>query len=236
MGIGREFIELMEKINYRFSDITYLQTALTHSSYTNEMKSKGYRAPSNETLEFLGDAVLQMIISEELYDKYSPLGEGTLTKMRQSLVCEKTLASIAQGLDLGVYLNVGTGEEGAGVRTKPKVLADALEALIAAIYVDDREYCKDEYKNVILDLFYDEIESVYDRGNGDYKTRLQQFVEKNADSSLHYEYTESGPDHDKLFTAVAYINNNRVGEGSGTTKRAAEKAAAEAALRLFGIL
>ena len=142
MGIGKEFIELMEKIDYNFSDITYLQTALTHTSYTNEMKSRGYRAPSNETLEFLGDAVLQMVISEELYDKYAPLREGVLTKMRQTLVCEKTLADIARSLDLGIYLNVGTGEETAGVRNKSKVLADALEALIAAVYIDDREYSR----------------------------------------------------------------------------------------------
>ena len=236
MGIGKEFIELMDKINYTFSDITYLQTALTHTSYTNEMKGKGFRAPSNETLEFLGDAVLETVVSEELYDRYEKLGEGVLTKMRQTLVCESTLAVVARSISLGDYLNIGNGEENTGVREKTKVLADAMEALIAAIYIDDRAKGGNEYKNVIVDLFYDEIEAVSRRGNGDYKTRLQQFVEKNGDSSLHYEYTETGPQHEKLFCAVAYINNNRVGEGTGSTKRAAEMQAARAALRLFGIL
>ena len=127
MGIGCNISDLTAKLGYSFCDITYLQTALTHSSYSNEMRSRGFRAESNESLEFLGDAVLQIVISEVLYDKFRKLGEGTLTKYRQSLVCEKTLSAIAEGIELGKYLNVGTGEEVMNIRQRPKVLADCFE-------------------------------------------------------------------------------------------------------------
>ena len=237
MGIGCNISELTKRLSYTFADITYLQTALTHSSYTNEMRSRGFRAESNESLEFLGDAVLQIVISEILYDKFRKMGEGTLTKYRQSLVCEKTLSAIAEELELGRYLNVGTGEETMGIRSKPKVLADALEALIAAIYLDDRENGRGTlYYAVIYNLFSKVIDRVVNGGNTDYKSMLQQFVEKNAGSILTYEYEERGPEHQKVFTASAYINNNKVGEGVGRTKRAAETEAAKAALKLFGII
>ena len=110
MGKGKSIIELQKKLGYEFNDISYLQTALTHTSYTNEMKSKGYRSDSNEALEFLGDAVLEIVISEVLFDRYKHKGEGSLTKMRQRLVCEDTLARLARDLSLGEYLNVGSGE------------------------------------------------------------------------------------------------------------------------------
>ena len=237
MGIGREFYTLMKTIGYTFKDNTYLQIALTHTSYSNEMRSRGFRAESNETLEFLGDAVLQIIISEELYDKYSKLGEGTLTQYRQRLVCEKTLSAIAERINLGDYLNVGTGEESMCVRTRPKVLADALEAVIAAVYLDDRENGNGIlYRAVVLGLFNYHIDEVIRNTAQDYKTMLQQFVEKNGDSVLAYEYTESGPEHNKTFTAIAYVNNNKVGVGTGRTKRAAEMEAARSALMLFGII
>lgn len=237
MGIGKEFIELMEKLNYSFCDITYLQTALTHSSFSHEMKMKGIRATSNEELEFLGDAVLQLIISDELYTRYQHRGEGILTRMRQKLVCENTLASLAEGLSLGLYLNVGTGEESSDVRSRSKVLADAFEAVVAAIYLDSKQKgCPEEYRGVILGLFDKLIEDAFKGGAVDYKTLLQQFVEKNGDSVLKYEYSEAGPDHEKIFTATAYINNNLVGKGEGQTKRAAEMKAAKAALSLFGLL
>lgn len=234
MGIGKEIFELCDKIKYNFADITLLERALTHSSYTNEMKVKGIRALSNESLEFLGDAILQIVISEELYDKYSTLGEGMLTRMRQHLVCESTLARIARSINLGDYLNVGTGEETSHLREREKVLADATEALIAAIYKDSST--SGSYKKVILDLFRDELLEVEHNSSSDYKTMLQQFVEKNPDSVLRYEYEETGPEHNKRFAATAYINNNRVGTGTGTTKRASEMQAAKSALRLFGIV
>ena len=237
MGIGCNITDLTAKLGYNFVDITYLQTALTHSSYSNEMRSRGFRAESNESLEFLGDAVLQIVISEVLYDKFRKLGEGTLTKYRQSLVCEKTLSAIADGIELGKYLNVGTGEEVMNIRQRPKVLADALEAVIAAVYLDDRENGRGTlYFAVIYNLFSAVIDKVVAGGNKDYKSLLQQFVDKNSDSVLTYRYEESGPEHQKTFTATAYINNNKVGTGVGSTKRMAETNAAKAALKLFGII
>ncbi len=237
MGIGHEFIELMDVLGYKFHDITYLETALTHSSFANEMKARGIRVVCNEELEFLGDAVLELVISEELYNRYSKNGEGILTRMRQSLVCESTLAKIARDVNLGVYLNVGTGEEQSDVRQRPKVLADAMEAVLAAIYLDNREYGDGSvYRQVILSLFDSYIKDVNKSTVTDYKTALQQFVEKNAGSELMYTYDEEGPEHMKTFTATAFINNNRVGIGTGRTKRQAEMNAAEAALRLFGII
>ena len=138
MGIGKDFAQLTRDIGYDFIDVTFLETALTHSSYTNEMKQKGFRAESNEALEFLGDAVLEIVISEYLYDRYAKHGEGALSKLRQTVVCESTLAKIASRINLGDYLHIGSAEENLELRGRKKVLADALEALIAAVYLDDR--------------------------------------------------------------------------------------------------
>ena len=237
MAIGKTFETLEERLGYKFYDPEYLENALTHSSYSNEYKSKGLSIPSNERLEFLGDAVLQIVISEHLYDKYSKRGEGVLARLRQSVVCESTLARIAKGIELGMYLNIGTGEENLDLRNGTKVLADALEALIAAIYMDDRTYARGmKYPAVILNLFDKEITNAINKGNNDYKTLLQNFVEKNEGSILSYVVSESGPQHEKKFYAEAYINNNRVGSGEGNTKRRAEMQAAKEALKLFGII
>lgn len=235
MGIGKDIFALMDVIGYSFKDITLLENALTHISYTNEMRQKGFRAEKNETLEFLGDAVLELVISEELYIRFKGLGEGTLTKMRQSVVCEAALAEAAESVSLGDYLNIGSGEELIGLRKKPKILADALEALIGAIYIDCSPLHTDDYKSFILNIFKDKLKCAESLGATDYKTLLLQFVEKNGDSVLRYEYEEQGPEHNKTFRAVAFINNNRVGEGTGRTKRSAETAAAKEALKLFGI-
>ena len=236
MAIGREFIELMDKIGYSFHDLSYIERALTHSSYSNEMKNLGIRAESNETLEFLGDAVLQLCISEKLYENYSKKGEGTLTVLRKNIVCEDSLASIARKLDIGLYLNIGTGDEQSSVRYSSKVLADALEALIAAIYLDDMSYGGTKYREIIVSLFKDTFNESYGKDHTDYKTALQQFVEKNEDTELRYEVVEeSGPDHNKTFTIIALINNNVVGRGIGKTKKIAEMHAAKEALALFGV-
>ena len=143
-------LELQDKISYCFRDVSYLDVALTHSSYTNEMRAKGMKAESNERLEFLGDAVLQLVISEHLFKNYSKHREGALTKMRQQLVCEKTLARIAKRLSLGEYINLGNGEELGDCRSRPKILADALEALIAAVYLDSVSRGTDEYKRKVV--------------------------------------------------------------------------------------
>jgi len=236
LGIGKELFTLCDIIGYSFNDISNLEKALTHSSYSNELKNRGFRIESNETLEFLGDAVLQIVISEELFDRFKGKSEDVLTEVRKTLVCESTLARIAESISLGDYLNVGTGEETSGVRQRPRILGDALEALVAAIYIDDRGFGGENYKRVVLSLFKDEIELAIKQGHVDYKTMLQQFVEKNGDSVLKYEYGESGPEHNKVFYVTAFINNNKVGEGRGTTKRSAEMQAAMEALKLFGII
>ena len=236
MALGKDVLELQEKISYKFNDVSYLDAALTHSSYTNEMRAKGMKAESNERLEFLGDAVLQLVISEHIFKNYSKHREGALTKMRQQLVCEKTLAKIAKKLSLGEYINLGNGEEIGDLRSRPKILADALEALIAAVYIDSVSQQTDEYKNIILSLFADEIKGA-SRQRTDFKTRLQQLAEQDGAAVLEYRViSEEGPEHNKRFTVAAFINNNEVGRGIGRTKKLAEMQAAKMALKLFGVV
>jgi len=235
MGIGKSFDALMKKIEYSFTDDAYLENALTHSSYSNEYKIKGLLLPSNERLEFLGDAVLQIVVSEYLYDNFRELGEGRLTRMRQQLVCEKALARVALSISLGDYIHLGRGEEN-DCRTRPKVLADTLEAVLAAIYMDCRTTGSDRYKAVIQKLFEDEFSAALTASDKDYKTLLQQLIEKDGTAELEYEVVdEEGPEHDKTFTVVAKVSNNVVGKGKATNKKDAEMQAAKMALELFGI-
>ena len=145
MAIGKDIIALQGVLGYSFTDISYLELALTHSSYTNEQRARGINTSSNERLEFLGDAVLELVISEYLYSNFKKYREGALTKMRQSLVCEKTLSKIAAEISLGEYLNLGHGEENSDCRSRPKILADALEAVFGAIYLDAAKLIFDEY-------------------------------------------------------------------------------------------
>ena len=234
MAIGKDILELENRIGYKFQDIQYLETALTHASYANEQKAHGHNFSSNERLEFLGDAVLQIVISKFLFDNYK-YAEGTLTKMRQYLVCEKTLSKIAAEISLGEFINLGRGEELTDCRNRPKVLADALEALIAAIYIDSGAE-EAAYTNVVLSLFSDEIENSVSNQKGDYKTLLQQLIEKDGASTLEYVVTnQEGPEHDKIFTVVAKVNNNVVGNGTSKSKKEAEMQAAKMALLLFGV-
>ena len=236
MAIGKSVVELQAVIGYSFNDISLLQNALTHSSYAYEQKSRGIVYPSNERLEFLGDTVLELVISEHLYDKFKNKGEGALTKMRQGIVCEKTLSQIALGINLGDYLNLGRGEENTDCRKRPKVLADALEALIAAIYVDSGSFARHGAKDIVLKLFIDEIDAAEVLQNGDYKTMLQQLVEKDGSAILEYTVvSEAGPEHDKIFTVEARVNNNSVGVGTSHNKKEAEQQAARQALSLFGV-
>ena len=236
MSIGKSIFELSKSIDYTFKDISLLENALTHSSYANEQRARGISYPSNERLEFLGDAVLQLLISEHLYETLAGRSEGVLTKMRQYLVCEKTLSRIARALHLGDYLNVGHGEEITDCRRRPKVLADALEALIAAIYLDSDNFDISGARDVVLSMFIDEINNCKMTNNGDYKTALQQLVEKDGSATLEYDViAENGPEHDKMFTVEVRVNNNLVGEGTASTKKDAEQQAAREALALFGI-
>lgn len=235
MGIGKDFLELQDKIGYYFDDLKYLEVALTHTSYTNEQKTRGLIYQSNERLEFLGDAVLQIAISDMLYSKFDSYGEGSLTKMRQYLVCQKTLAKIAERYSLGTYINVGSGEERNLCRKRPRILANTLEALVGAIYLDAKLYAK-EYLSVILAIFQDEIKNAQLAEAGDSKTLLQILVEQSGKGDI-LEYvikSTSGPEHNKQFTVVAMLNNTEVGTGTAQVLKDAEMLAAKQALSLFG--
>lgn len=237
MSIGKEIINLQPMLSYDFRDISYLENALTHSSYSNEQKYRGIAVQSNERLEFLGDAILQALISKYLFKNYKNHSEGVLTRMRQYLVCEKTLSKIAAEINLGEFLNVGKGEETNGCRTRPKVLADALEAIFAAVYLDSFAVDPAIHEQVILSLFKKELDGLSSSFNDDYKTMLQQLVEKDGSSSLEYEVVSTeGPDHNKHFIVVARINNNVVGRGEAKSKKEAEMQAARVALELFGLV
>ena len=234
MAFGRNIQELEIHTGDRFADIKLLETALTHSSFTNECR-KDSAVPSNERMEFLGDAVLQIIISDYLYDKYPGSAEGHLTKNRQHLVCEGTLAKLAKKIHLGEFLILGKGEEQSG-RTNDSILADAFEALLAAIYLDTGK-STDFLSIFLMGLMKEEIEHCEKNRGGDYKTKLQQLVQQDGREKLSYVVTaESGPDHNKTFEVDAMLNSeNVIGHGIGHSKREAEQAAAREALRLFGV-
>lgn len=220
--------EIME---YRFKDPELLANALCHSSYANEHRERGYK--SNERLEYLGDAVLGMISAEYIYGKYSDLPEGEMTKLRASIVCEQSLYEFAEEINLGSMLLLGKGEINGGGNKRPSVLADAVEAVLAAIYLDGG---LDSAKKFILEFIKRKAEIVV-KGNTpvDYKTTLQEIVQKNHQETLSYHVkSESGPDHDKLFVIEVHINSNPVATGEGKSKKQAEQAAAKAALELMG--
>ena len=227
---------LQKALGYSYNNIEYLRTALIHSSYANEMRSKGEIVESNERLEFLGDAVLETVISEHLYNRYEKRREGALTKMRQQLVCEKTLAKIASEIGLGQYIMIGKGEEGTDLRKRPKVLADCLEAVIASIYLDMGKGTGVDFSDLIIRLFEKKISQVENSQATDYKTMLQQFSEQDATVVLKYITEQSGEPHSPSFLTVAYVNNNAVGEGAARTKKESEMLAAKQALKLFGII
>ncbi len=223
-------------IGYSFADKELLDRALCHSSFANESRAKRQECESNERLEFLGDAVLQIYISEYLFKAYPRCAEGELTKMRQYLVCESTLARVANSFSLGSYLHLGKGEEQNGGRARPSILADAFESLLAAVYLDSRARNKPFAREVLYHLMAEEIKRAA-TAHIDYKTQLQQFVQQDGSELLSYETVEeSGPAHDRFFRVEAKINSNTVGVGEGKTKREAEQNAARQALTLFGLV
>ena len=228
MSVGRDVKKLENSIGYSFRDPGLLPAALTHSSYANEMKGKIPGIKSNERLEFLGDAILEEIVTRYLYATYPDAGEGDLTRLRKSIVCEETLASAARSIELGEYLFLGHGEEMQGSRALDSILADALEALVAAVRLDGGiEQAENLIKRTVLS------QKISD---ADYKTRLQQLVQQDGIEELSYRVVrEDGPEHSKVFEVEAMINSNPVGRGTGKTKREAEQMAAREALKLFGI-
>ncbi len=236
MALGKDLYLLADAMDYTFRDISFLETALTHASYANEVRAKGIALPSNERMEFLGDAVLQLVISQYLFRNFSKYAEGGLTKIRQMLVCEKNLSRVAKSYGIGEYVHLGNGEEKNGCRNRPKILADTLEAVFAAVYLDCTAVGDTEsYGRVILSMMEPTLSGCACAAKGDYKTLLQQLVEKDGSSDLTYEILkEEGPPHDKIFTVGAFVHRNLVGEGSGQTIKTAEMNAAKAALSLFG--
>lgn len=221
--------DLQQIIGYQFRQEKYLSNALTHSSYANEVKRN---LQSNERQEFLGDAVLSIIVSDYLYRHYSHLPEGELTKLRASLVCEKALCQFAGQIGLGAYLMLGKGEENTGGRERPSILADAFEALIAAIYLDGGI---EPATRFVMGFVQDVIE---DHGRvtfKDYKTMLQEIIQQNPEEHVSYVLAEeSGPDHDKHFVVEVRLNSNVIGRGEGRSKKNAEQMAAREALVLMG--
>lgn len=227
---------LEERIGYKFRDRSLLQTALTHSSYSNEFRTKNGTVECNERLEFLGDSVLSIIVSEYLFLEQKELPEGALTKMRAELVCGRSLAGFAKSIDLGAFMFLGNGEEKNGGRANEKILENAFEALLAAVYLDAGEEGKASVSAFLLPLVKEGLEALFAVGHGkDYKTALQQFVQQTEGDFLEYAVVgESGPDHMKTFFVEARLNSNVIGRGEGRSKREAEQNAARQALSLFG--
>ena len=212
--------ELQNKIGYQFKDQEFLVSALMHSSYTNEKRLPKYKC--NERSEFLGDAVLELVSSEFLFDANEKMPEGELTKLRASMVCEPSLAFCAREIGLGDYLLLGKGEEFTGGRNRDSVTSDALEALIGAIYLDGGFANAKEFilRFVLNDLEHKKL--FYDS-----KTILQELVQGNFTENLSYHLIkEEGPDHNKIFFVEVYIGNVCYGKGKGRTKKAAEQDAA----------
>lgn len=219
------------EIGYTFRNEQLRQNALTHSSYANENREKGAR--SNERLEFLGDAVLGFICAEYIYAHFRSMPEGELTKLRASIVCEKSLYEYALRLGLGDHLLLGHGEEAGGGRRRLSVLADAVEAMLAAVYLDGGI---EAAKGFILDYIKEKAEEAFHtRHPLDYKTALQEIVQKNREETLTYRLKgETGPDHDKRFIIELLINSNVIAQGQGRSKKEAEQEAARLALELMG--
>ena len=221
--------DLEEEIGYHFKNISLLQNALTHSSYANERWHNSLL--SNERLEFLGDSILGMLVAEYLFRNFPDRPEGELTRMRADMVCEKTLAGVAEKIHLGQHLLLGHGEEQGGGRSRESILADAVESVIAASFLDGgMEAALHFIKTFIL------VEvPVSQLHNMDYKTKLQELVQQKKNQVLSYNLlSETGPDHDKHFEVCVALNGKEVGRGEGRSKKRAEQEAARLAInKLF---
>lgn len=234
--IPKELSFLEEKIGYTFKNKSLINTAVTHSSYSNELRAKKINISCNERLEFLGDSVLSIIVSEYLFIENEYLPEGELTKLRAELVCEKALSKYALEIGLGDYMFLGNGEEKNNGRSRRSILADAFEAVLAAIYLDSGND-KATVAKFLLPFVKAEINDISAEGRNitDYKTSLQQFVQQTEGDFLEYIVVDSyGPDHMKTFEVEARLNSNVIGRGKGRSKREAEQNAAKQALELFG--
>ena len=219
---------LQKKLGYRFRNQSLLRAALTHSSFANENKKTGIL--SNERLEFLGDSVLGMKVAELIFSGNPDMPEGQMTRLRADLVCEKSLAALAATLNLGDYLLLGRGEDKGGGRRRPSILADALEAVLAAVFLDGGFKPVERF---IVNYMGSRINPRI-LENTDYKTSLQEAVQEKAGNTLSYHVTdENGPDHMKIYTVEVQLNGRFIGQGEGKSKKEAEQAAARAALAEF---
>ena len=228
--------ELEAKLGYTFKNIEYLRTALTHSSYSNELKLRGKVVECNERLEFLGDSVLSIIAANYLFAKYPDYPEGDLTRRRAVIVCRDALSSYAKHFELGSFLYLGNGEEKNNARERKSLLENTFEALMGAIYLDGAPDRMEFIANLVHPFFEREI-GYWEQGKivQDYKSELQQIIQQSGVDSLTYVVVAtSGPDHAKTFEVEARMNSNIIGRGKGKTKREAEQNAAKEALALFG--
>ena len=215
-------------IGYQFQNKEYLTIALTHSSFANETREQ---VQNNERQEFLGDAVLSIVVSDYLFNRFH-LAEGDLTKLRAAIVCEKGLFAMARKIGLGSQLRLGKGEELMGGRERPSVVSDAFEALIAAIYLDGGI---ENARKFILPFVEDFLANTGETSFKDYKTILQEIVQQNPEERVTYVLVgQSGPDHDKRFEVEVRLNSNVIGRGVGRSKKGAEQLAAKEALELMG--
>ncbi len=230
MNEQQKMDSLQELIGYHFKNPDLLYEALSHSSYANESK-KNRR--SNERLEFLGDSVLSIVVSDHIFKHFKHIPEGELTKLRASLVCESALFEFSKRIKLGEHIFLGNGEENTGGRERPSIVSDAFEAVIAAIYLDGGMEAVRPY---VLSFIPKDITPAGGKSFHDYKTELQEVIQRNPEEHVEYVLTnESGPDHNKIFTVQVQLNSNAIGEGTGRSKKAAEQAAACEALRLMGL-
>ena len=221
---------LEARIGYTFHDRRLLQNALMHSSYANENRARG--CTSNERLEFLGDSVLGMVTAMRLYRLYPDMPEGKLSRLRAELVCEQSLHAVALELGIGSYIRLGHGEARNGGRERPSILADAVEAIIAAIYLDGG---LESAQRFILDHILTGLAEGQMHHVADYKTDLQERVQRKPGQALEYTLlSESGPDHNKSFTMNVLLNGSEIGRGTGRTKKEAEQSAAKSALERMG--
>ena len=227
--------ELEKKIGYTYKNKEILRVALTHSSYSNELRVKGKKTQCNERLEFLGDSVLSTAVSEYLFSKYSENQEGDLTKIRAAVVCEKALAKYSAAIGLGDYMYLGHGEAMNNGRHRSSITADAFEALLASMYIDSG-YDMQIIRNFVLRFVVEEIDFISRNSTFiDYKTMLQQIVQQSEGEKLEYVLVgEEGPDHNKTFMIEARLNGSVIGSGKAHSKREAEQSAAKEALKLFG--
>lgn len=228
----KRLAELEAKLNYSFRDPALLDTAMTHTSY---VKGDCRALSHNERLEFLGDAVLELCVSEQLYRRFPDLDEGAMTRLRAQTVCEGALCEVARGLDLGCALMLGRGEDHSGGRDKPSILSDALEAVIGALYIDGGMEIARAFILNFVDAGVDEM--LKGGALKDYKTMLQEYIQKRHMGAIAYRLTgSSGPDHSKVFTMEVSIAGIPVSMGEGRTKQEAGQKAARAALATFGLL